>query len=433
MRLSYPLFGLVVFMFVGLPSIALELGEAVGPVPLRGLEGVERVMDNYGERRGTVVVFLSARCPVTSSQIAEISETYERYRLRDVLFVGIASKPDEDGTSLKTFTQSRGLRFPVYLDPEAGAAAQFGAARTPEFFLLDEAGKLLYHGGLHGAGGKGSLDAAIQALLGGTPVSVPQTDAPGMPLQVPGELQDQTNPYGSMRFFSSFVFDDLPGVPVHHCSTLAEAPNGDILCLWYGGSYESADDQALYLARLPKGARRWEAPERMLWNPEQPPGNAVIFRTPDNKVGVLWGRMEQSRPMRRGHGLEPVPPALPDLQRQRPHLERGHGDSRHLRHHAAECPPHLERRPARNTHQRGNRRKAGAPSCSISARTARPGRAAASRMAGASPRSSSGTMAICWRSCDASPASRRRSRRTTASHGELQREQRSRIPGPASP
>lgn len=281
---------------------ALQLGEAAGPVPLLNLEGVNRVMDNYGERVGTVVVFLSARCPVTEAQIGEIVETHQRYRTREVLFVGVVSKSGEDAEELKTFTQRRGVIFPVYRDPEGAVARQFGAVRTPEFFLLDKAGKLLYHGGLHGAGNSAALDQAIQEYMAGKPITTPSTDPPGMPLQVPADKRVIDDPYGSMRFYSSFVFDELPGVPVHHCSTLAEAPNGDILCLWYGGSYESAEDQALYLARLPKGARTWEAPERMLWNPEQPPGNAVIFRTPDNKVGVVWGRMEQSRPLRRGSG-----------------------------------------------------------------------------------------------------------------------------------
>jgi len=39
----------------------------------------------------------------------------------------------------------------------------------------------------------------------------------------------------------------------YHCSTLTEAANGDLLCLWYGGSYEASDDQKLFLARKKKG------------------------------------------------------------------------------------------------------------------------------------------------------------------------------------
>ncbi len=292
----------LLLLLMGLPAGALDLGAAAGPVSLVNLEGIPRTMDNYGDRRGTVVVFLSSRCSVTESQIAEISETHERYRTKEVLFVGIVSKPEETAEEIKTFTQNRGVTFPVYRDPEGAAAKQFGAQRTPEFFLLDDGGTLRYHGGLHGTDGAASLDLAIQALMADKPVAVAETPVEGTPMDEAGDRRTIDNPYGSMRFYSSFVFDELPGVPVQHCSTLAEAPNGDLLCLWYGGSYESAEDQALYLARMPKGQRTWETPERMLWNPEQPPGNAVIFRTPDHKVGIVWGRMEKSRPMRRGTG-----------------------------------------------------------------------------------------------------------------------------------
>ena len=281
---------------------SLEIGEAAGPVTLANLEGVTRTMDNYDERPGTVVVFLSARCPETERQIHEIVATHQRYRLREVVFVGVVANPAEETEEIRTFMQRRGVIFPIYRDPDGAAARHFGATTTPEFFMLDNEGKLVYHGALRGPDGATTLDGAIQTLLAKEPIATATTPVSGTPIAAPAPPREIDNPYGKLRFYSSFVFDDLPGVAVHHCSTLAEAPNGDLLCLWYGGSYESAEDQALYLARLPKGKRQWETPTRMLWNPEQPPGNAVIFRTPDNKVGVVWGRMEQSRPMRRGTG-----------------------------------------------------------------------------------------------------------------------------------
>lgn len=287
---------------ITLPATALQLGEAAGPVPLVNLEGLDRVMDNYGERRGTAVVFLSGRCLETEAQIREIVETHERYRIREVLFVGVVSNPAEDPEEIRAWAQNRGVIFPVYRDPDGAVAKQFGATVTPEFFLLDNAGKLIYHGALRGPDGATALDTAIQEMMRGDTISTPRTPVSGTPLRDPAPAREVDNPYGSMRFYSSFVFDELPGVPVQHCSTLAEAPNGDLLCLWYGGSYESAEDQALYLARLPKGERQWQPTERVLWNPEQPPGNAVIFRTPDDQVGIVWGRMEKSRPMRRGTG-----------------------------------------------------------------------------------------------------------------------------------
>jgi predicted neuraminidase len=128
------------------------------------------------------------------------------------------------------------------------------------------------------------------------------TEATGTPIDDPGPKREIPDLYGSMSFSSQLIFEKIPGVAVHHCSTLAEAANGDILCLWYGGTYESSEDQALFLARLKKGECAWSEPQRIVWNPEQPPGNAVIFRFPDGRMGIVWGRMESKRPIRRGSG-----------------------------------------------------------------------------------------------------------------------------------
>jgi predicted neuraminidase/peroxiredoxin len=281
---------------------ALDIGEAAGPVAFETLDGHPRTMDNYSERVGTVVVFLSSRCERTSNQIQDISALYEEYRFREILFVGISSNPAEDGEELWTFTQNNGLRFPIHRDPEGSVAKQLGATVTPEFFLLDKSAQLVYHGDLNGPAYEPGLEAAVQQLCAGETVANAKTPVEGTPIGDPGPKREIPDPYGTMSFSSELIFTKIPGVAVHHCSTVAEAPNGDILCLWYAGSYESADDQSLYLARLKKGERIWTTPERLVWNPAQPPGNAVIFQGPNGRMWIVWGRMEGSRPVRRGAG-----------------------------------------------------------------------------------------------------------------------------------
>ncbi|GMU91140.1 MAG: hypothetical protein AMXMBFR4_01980 [Candidatus Hydrogenedentota bacterium] len=287
---------LMTLLFMGIQSMAMGPGELAGPVRFETLDGLPRTMTNYAERRGTAIVFLSSRCETTARRIADISALHERYRERNVLFVGIASNSAEDGEELRAFLQNNGLRFPIYRDPSGNAARQFGALVTPEFFLVDAQGKIVYRGGLD------ALESAIQALLAGKPAVPAETAAEGTPLDTHGPRRETPDPYGAMSFSSQLIFTKIPGVAVHHCSTIAEAANGDLLCLWYAGSYESSDDQALYLARMKSGDCGWSKPERIIWNPEQPPGNAVIFQGPDGRMWILWGRMESSRPLRRGAG-----------------------------------------------------------------------------------------------------------------------------------
>jgi predicted neuraminidase len=98
------------------------------------------------------------------------------------------------------------------------------------------------------------------------------------------------------------IFEQIPMAPAHHCSSICELAGGDLLCVWYGGSYESADDQALFLSRRKAGERNWSQPRILAQNAAQPPGNAVVFRDSSERVWIVWSRMESTRPIRRGSG-----------------------------------------------------------------------------------------------------------------------------------
>ena len=211
--------------------------------------------------------------------------------------IGICSNPEESGEELREFGQRRGVRFPIYRDPQGVLAKKFGATVTPEAFVLDSEGKVLYHGSVGT-----SLQSAVAAVHQGEAIQTEKTKTTGTPIDQPGAKREIDDPYGSIRFSSELVFEKAGDAAVHHCSTIAEAPNGDLLCLWYGGSFESADDQSLYLSRRKKGERNWSEPETLIRNSQKPPGNAIIFAGPEGRIWILWGRMDAVRPIRRGSG-----------------------------------------------------------------------------------------------------------------------------------
>jgi hypothetical protein len=274
----------------------LALGEAAGPVALTALEGHARVMENYAEHRCTLVVFLTSRCAASREAIGALNGIHAMDTDEKMLIVGISANPAETAAELKTYLQRSGVVFPVYRDAEGAAARQFGARVTPACFLLDREGKLLFHGDVAGAG------AAVKAVLAGEKAPRSAEKLAGTPIGEAGTPAEIANPYPPVFFQSETIFEEIPGAPVHHCSTLAEAANGDLVCTWYGGSYESAEDQVLFSARQAKGARDWSAPEVLIRNPDSPPGNAITFRGPNDVLWIVWSRMEGSRPTRRGTG-----------------------------------------------------------------------------------------------------------------------------------
>lgn len=285
-----------------LPASGLELGASPGPVNLVALSGDRFVMNNYQERPATAVLFLSSRCDVTEQAIADINRLYAKYRQRDLLFVGIASNPAEPGDELRTFAQRRGIIFSLHRDATGDVASQFGARVTPELFLLDRRGTLVAHASLHDDKARQAFDAALESVLQGQPIAAASRPVEGTPLDRPATARDIDDPYGSISFSAELVFEKIPFAPAHHCSSICEAANGDLVCLWYGGSYESADDQALFLARKKQDEKHWSQPQVLAQHATQPPGNGVVFRDTTDRMWIVWTRMEGTRPMRRGGG-----------------------------------------------------------------------------------------------------------------------------------
>jgi len=280
---------------------ALNFGDCAGPVELLTLEGRSLTMTNYAERRGTVVVFLSARADAGRPEMQTLADLSSRLRLRGVLFVGIFPNADEKFDEVKRFAQVHGLLFPVYRDPEQRAVRKFNAHVTPEVFLLDANGTLVYRGAI-GSSNEPALGAALDSFTHGRPVEPRAVPANGKAIGQGAAKVALKDLFGAVAFSSELIFEQIPGAPAHHCSTIAQAANGDLLVVWYGGSYESADDQALFISRRKEGRREWSEPQELIRDSIQPPGNAVVFRAGDKRIFIVWCRMEASRPLRRGGG-----------------------------------------------------------------------------------------------------------------------------------
>lgn len=275
---------------------AADTGEKIGPLALTTLDDRRLTMSNYHERQGTAVVFLSARGVADERAVEVLGRINEQYRHREVLVVAAFPNPAESAAEVRSFVQNLGVRFPAYRDPEGRAALRLAARVTPEAYLLDRLGVVVYRGAVAG------LQDAVEDLLAGRPVREGRRPAEGALIGSPAPARPVGARYGSVWFSSELIFEKIPGAPAHHASTIAEAANGDMLAVWYGGSYESSDDQTLFLARRKKGERAWGPPQALIRDSLQPPGNAVVFRDGLDRIWIVWARMEASRPVRRGGG-----------------------------------------------------------------------------------------------------------------------------------
>ena len=97
-------------------------------------------------KKGSVVVFMSAKCPCSDSHTVLVKDLSEQFK--DFNFVVVHSNTDEAIDSSKDYFANAHFSFPVIQDEDGKLADQFRALKTPHAFLMDKDGKILYKGGV---------------------------------------------------------------------------------------------------------------------------------------------------------------------------------------------------------------------------------------------------------------------------------------------
>jgi peroxiredoxin len=107
------------------------------------------------------------------------------YAAKGIPLVGINSNKTEPAAEVKEHAVKHGFTFPVLKDDGNRIADAYGATHTPEVFVLDPKGNLLYHGRIDEnqddpRGVKSpDLRNALDAVLSGRPVPAAETKAFG--------------------------------------------------------------------------------------------------------------------------------------------------------------------------------------------------------------------------------------------------------------
>src|SRR5262249_43350944 len=131
---------------------ALALSSALAaplPTTLTGYDLVTgHQIQSHPASKGTVIVFLSAKCPCSASHEPALAQLARDYQARGFAFVGVHSNADEPQTQAESHFKGIGLPFPVIQDDGQRWADAFGALKTPHTYVLGAQGELLYQGGV---------------------------------------------------------------------------------------------------------------------------------------------------------------------------------------------------------------------------------------------------------------------------------------------
>jgi predicted neuraminidase len=74
----------------------------------------------------------------------------------------------------------------------------------------------------------------------------------------------------------------------NHAANLMPLANGDLACVWFGGTQEGMSDISVYFSRLPRGATQWSAAEKLSDDSGRSEQNPVLFPAPDGTLWLMW-------------------------------------------------------------------------------------------------------------------------------------------------
>jgi peroxiredoxin len=178
------------------PSTQAEGPFAIGqPAPMqdermKSISGTDISIAEAAGTKGTLVIFTCNHCPWVKMWQGRIAAIGNAAIKRGVGVLAVNSNDPaayaEDGfDEMKARAKKLGFKFPYVVDATSEVARAFGATHTPEAYLLDAQGHLVYHGGVDDNAREEKavrqpwLRDAVEALVSGKPIPMAETKALG--------------------------------------------------------------------------------------------------------------------------------------------------------------------------------------------------------------------------------------------------------------
>jgi len=187
-------FSMLLFgIFLISPAVkAIEIGDEI-PAPnqkMKNVDGRELSIAKISGTNGTLVIFSCNSCPWVKAWQDRIVAIGNEYSKKGIGVVAINSndpnvKAEDSYAQMQQVAKSKGYEFPYVVDVTSDIARAFGATRTPEAFLFDSSGRLVYHGTIDDNAHNVEqvedhyLRDAMDALLAGKEIPEPETKSLG--------------------------------------------------------------------------------------------------------------------------------------------------------------------------------------------------------------------------------------------------------------
>ena len=152
------------------------IGSAIEDFTLPDADGVNHSLKSLMGKKGAVIIFVATKCPVSNAYNDRMETVYEDYRAKGINVIGINANSTEPAAEVKSHAAEKGLKFAILKDDGNKIADRLGANHTPEAYVIDASGKLVYHGRIDNAQNTANITSndlrdTLDAILAGKPVA----------------------------------------------------------------------------------------------------------------------------------------------------------------------------------------------------------------------------------------------------------------------
>ncbi len=132
-------------------SFTLEIGQGAPAFNLPATDGQNYSLENFKDIPWLVIFFTCNHCPYVIGSDETTRQTALKYKNKGVRLVGINSnsantRPEDSFPNMVNRMKQHAFPWLYLHDESQQAALDYGALKTPHFFVFDEQRKLVYTG-----------------------------------------------------------------------------------------------------------------------------------------------------------------------------------------------------------------------------------------------------------------------------------------------